>query len=81
MEARVAVTVWRLATNIEYCTIGALFGLGRSTVGGIVIDTCEVINDHFLQSYMYVPITHNKWLWEVVDGLKTRWGFHRLLVR
>ena len=32
VEARVAVTVWRLATNVEYRTISELFGLGRSTV-------------------------------------------------
>ena len=41
MEARVAITIWKLATNAEYRTIAALFGLGRSTVGEIVLDTCE----------------------------------------
>ena len=39
VEARVAVTIWRLATNSEYRTITQLFGLGRSTVAEIVIDT------------------------------------------
>ena len=28
VEERVAVTVWKLATNIEYCSLASLFGLG-----------------------------------------------------
>ena len=40
MEMRVAVTIWRLATNVEYRTIA---GLGRPTVGEIVLDTYAVI--------------------------------------
>ena len=28
VEERVAVTLWRLATNIEYRTLSSLFGLG-----------------------------------------------------
>ncbi|KAG5847203.1 hypothetical protein ANANG_G00123530 [Anguilla anguilla] len=32
LEKRVAVALWRLATNVEYRTISALFGVGRSTV-------------------------------------------------
>ena len=31
-----AVTMWRLATNVKYRTLGELFRLGRSTVGKIV---------------------------------------------
>ena len=43
VEARVAMTIWKLGTNIEYRTLACLFRLGRSTVGEIVLDTCEVI--------------------------------------
>ena len=43
VEARVAVTIWRLGSNVEYRTITALFGLGCSTVCEIVIDTCECV--------------------------------------
>ena len=46
VEERVAVTIWRLATNVEHRTLAALFGLGRSTVGEIVIDTCKAISDN-----------------------------------
>ena len=41
VETRVAATIWRLATNTEYCTIAQLFGLEQSTVGEIVIDTVK----------------------------------------
>ena len=37
VEERVAVTIWRLETNVEYRTLAALFGQGRSTVGEIVL--------------------------------------------
>ena len=29
VEVRVQVTLWRLATNVEYCTIAAMFELGK----------------------------------------------------
>ena len=31
----VAVTVWRLATNVDYTAIAELFGLGRATMCSI----------------------------------------------
>ena len=73
VEERVAVTIWRLATNIEYRTIGALFGLGRSTVGEIVLDTCEFIVVHLLPKYVRVP--RNETLREIVDGFEHKWEF------
>ena len=42
--------IWRLATNTEYRTIAALFGLGRFTVG---VDT--VIACHLLSFYVKIP--------------------------
>lgn len=41
VEAGVAITVWRLATNIEFRTLAALFGIERSTACEIF--PCEVI--------------------------------------
>ena len=40
---RVAVALWRLATNVEYRTISHLFGIGRSTACGIVHDVSKAI--------------------------------------
>lgn len=55
VEARVAVTVWKLATNVEYRTIAELFGLGRSTVGEIVLDTCDAVTKFLLPQYVHIP--------------------------
>ena len=41
---RVAVTLWRLSTNLEYRTIDHLFGISRSTVCVIVHEVCRAIN-------------------------------------
>jgi hypothetical protein len=69
----VAVTIWRLVTNIEYRTIGALFGLGHSTVGEIVLDTCEFIVIYLLPKYIRVP--KNDSIREIVYGFEHKWGF------
>ena len=73
VEARIAVTIWRLATNVEYRTIAALFGLGRSTIGEIVLDTCDAIALFLLPRYVRVP--QDALLQEIVDGFLHRWGF------
>ena len=52
VEARVAITIWRLATNEEYRTIASLFGVGRSTAGEIVLDTCDAIANHLLPRFV-----------------------------
>ena len=36
-------------TNVEYRTISNLFGLGLSTVAGIVVETCKAIADNLLE--------------------------------
>jgi len=73
VEARVAITIWRLATNVEYRTIAELFGLGRSTVGEIVLDVCETITLYLMPKYVHIP-THEG-LKEIVNGFQRRWGF------
>ena len=73
VEMRVAITIWRLATNIEYRTIAALFGIGRSTVCEVVIDTCEAITYHLMPKYVRIP--KNESLQDIVDGFQRRWGF------
>ena len=54
VEVRVAVTIWRLGTNWNFA-LAELFGLGRSTVGEIVLDKCDAITSHLFQLYVYVP--------------------------
>ena len=50
-----AVTIWRLAINVEYRTLSELFGIGKSTVGEIVIETCNAIATRLLHQYVYIP--------------------------
>ena len=73
VEERVAVTIWRLAKNVEYRTLVALFGLGRSTVGKIVVETCQAISRHLFSQYVKVP--QQSKLRAIVDMFERRWGF------
>ncbi|XP_065892875.1 uncharacterized protein [Dysidea avara] len=72
VERRVAVTIWSLATPIEYRTIAHLFGIARSTVCEIVHETCRCIVDVLLKEYIKFP-TNNR-LSTVVEEFKTKWG-------
>ena len=76
VETRVAITVWRLATNVEYQIIAALFGFGRSIVCEVVIDTCNVISHHLMPKYVRVP--KNEGVREIVEDMNDDGGFHRL---
>ena len=67
------MTVWRLATNVDYRTLSELFGIGKSTVGDIVIETCNVIATHMLSQYVYIP--QGEKLKEIVEGFEAYWGF------
>ena len=67
------MTVWKPATNVEYRTLSALFGLGRSTVGKIVVETCNAIATHLLPKYVTIPGSDK--LKEIVDGFETCLGF------
>ena len=65
--------MWKLATNVEYRTLAALFGLGRSTVCTIVVETCRVIATHLLPQYVQIP--QGEKLKDIVEGFETFWGF------
>ena len=73
VEERVAVTTWKLATNVEYRTLSNLFGLGRSTVCTIVVETCNAIATHLLPVYVQIP--RGEKLKEIVKGFEDMWGF------
>ena len=65
---RLGVTLWKLATNVEYRTIAVLFRVGRSTVGEVVLDTCEAILQHLLPKYIHIP--KNESVCDIVDGFE-----------
>jgi hypothetical protein len=60
LEKRVAVALWRLASNIEYRTISGLFGVGSSTVCKCVRDVCHAIVTLLRPVYLCSP-TYRKW--------------------
>ena len=73
VDRRMAVTLWRLATNIEYRTLSQLFGIGISTVGTIVNETCDVISKRLLKKYVCIP--QGQHMRENVNGFDAIWGF------
>ena len=52
---RVALTLWRLGTNVEYRTISHLFGIGLSTVCVVVHEVSQVIVEQLTAQYICVP--------------------------
>ena len=73
VDTQLAGTIWRLATNIEYWMISALFGLGISTICTIVNKACSMISRHLLPKYVRTP--QEQKLKEAVDEFKSLWGF------
>lgn len=55
VEKRVAVALWRLASNVEYRTISTLFGVGKSTVCRCVRDMCHAIVALLSSTYLRTP--------------------------
>ena len=43
VEKRVALTLWYLATNADYRTIGHLFGVSKPTVCVVTKEVCNAI--------------------------------------
>lgn len=72
IEKRIAITLWCLATPVEYRTIAHLFGVGRSTVCMIVQETCACIVEVLQKQYINFPSGDS--LKDVVRGFETKWG-------
>lgn len=73
VEKRVAVALWRLASNIEYRTISTLFGVGKSTVCRCVRDMCHAIVA--LMGPFYLRSPNEQELEESAQLFLTNWGF------
>ena len=70
---RVAITLWRLGTNVEYRTISHLFGIGLSTVCVVVHEISQVIVEQLTAKYICVP--SGQGLKRIVNGFQSKWGF------
>ena len=54
VEARVAMALWRLATGIDYCSVGQLFGVGRSKCCKITHEVCQAIVNGLLTRFIKI---------------------------
>ena len=76
-----AITIWKLLTNIENRTLSEMLGLGHSTVEGIVRETCHKIvreTCHKIGTQLllqYVSIPWGKKLNAVIERFETCLGF------
>ncbi|KAJ8003739.1 hypothetical protein DPEC_G00151480 [Dallia pectoralis] len=77
LEKRVAIALWRLASNVEYRTISRLFAVGSSTVSKCVRDVCHAIVTLLRPIYLRWPSEQ-----EVEDSAHhflSCWGFPRCM--
>lgn len=74
VEKRVLISIWRLATNIEFRTLGRMFGIGRSTACEITEEFTRAVVQNLMPRYIHFPVTKEGFR-EVVDGFLNRWGF------
>ncbi len=72
VEKRVAITLWYLATNTDYRTIGHLFGVSKATVCIVLKEFCAAIVDVLMPRCVRIPTGHD--LRTVVDGFKNDFG-------
>ena len=75
VEHRVAITIWRLSTNVEYRTIGHLFAVSKTSMCRIVHDVCTAIVKTLLRHYIKFPRGDQLSLRDTVTGFRERWGF------
>ena len=73
VDQRIAITLWRLGTNIEYRTISHLFGVGLSTACVAVHDVCSAIVECLASQYIRIPTGQD--LRQIVNGFQSKWGF------
>ena len=73
VEQRVALTLWFLATNADYRTIGHLFGVSKPTVCVVTKEVCAAVVRVLLPKYVRVPSGDE--LEKVVKGFRDELGF------
>ena len=78
VQKRVEITLWVLATQCEYRSVGHFFGLARCTVCCIVHETCRAIVKLLLPRYIRFPIGES--LDETVKGFLGNGAYALLLI-
>ena len=72
VKKQVAITLWCLATPMEYRSTGHLFGVACCTGCIVVHETCAVIIDIPLKSHINFP--RGNLVDETVEGFQKTWG-------
>uniref|UniRef100_A0A1A8RNV6 Zgc:113227 n=1 Tax=Nothobranchius rachovii TaxID=451742 RepID=A0A1A8RNV6_9TELE len=72
LRKRVAIALWKLATNSEYRSIGLLFGVSTTSVCRCVQDFCKAVCKILLAEVIAFPTLQK--LQEMADYFETRWG-------
>ena len=75
---RLAITLYWLSDNAHYRTIANLFGVGKSTVCGIVKDVCQAIVRVLLPLYIRLPQSPQE-IQRIIDGFADRAGFPQVV--
>ncbi|XP_067948826.1 uncharacterized protein [Watersipora subatra] len=73
-RTRLYVTLHYLATGTSYNVIATHYALGRSTVSGIIQDTCQAIVDIMGPIYLKPPTSHVEWR-NIADKFYESWDF------
>ncbi|KAM9785572.1 uncharacterized protein ACB057_013934 [Neosynchiropus ocellatus] len=73
VELRVAICLWRLATNLTIHTISNLFGVGLSSVCVFTQQVISAINQDLKAEYLHSPSDAE--FRDIVGGFRDRWGF------
>ena len=72
VEQRVAITLWVLATTVEYRTVDHRFGIAGCTVCCVVKETCKAIVKILQPKYIQFPTGDS--LTITVQGFLEQWG-------
>lgn len=73
LEKRVAMVILRLATNLDYLSIGDLLGTSSTTVIKCVRDVCNIIVTVLKPLFIHQPSEQE--LEEIAAAFNTQWGF------
>ena len=73
VEKRVAIALWRLATNVEYRTIGHLFGVSRGSVCCVVKEVCTCIVCVLMPKHIRWP--QGDQLQDIIEVFEHKWGY------
>ncbi|XP_050340332.1 uncharacterized protein LOC126766627 [Bactrocera neohumeralis] len=65
LEKRIGIALYSLASSAEYRTVASLFGIGRTTVGEIVLEVCREIVFEIVNGFELLGFPQ---CYEAIDG-------------